>query len=290
MTLSSERTTEQQGGHPLRERVRPQPGPLLLRIIPLQLSAGRSRVVLERALRTSKTFRWTIISGFFEPLFYLLAMGTGIGALIGTVEGPAGPVEYAAFIAPGLLATSAMNGAIFDSTVNVFFKLRYAKTYDAMLATSLGPMDVALGEVGWALGRGALYATAFELVMLVMGLIESWWALLVVPVAILIALGFAAVGMAVTTFLKTFQHLDWVMTAVMPMFLFSTTFYPLGVYPRGVQILVECLPLYHGIELMRGLTLGVVGIGMLGHAAYFVVMAIGGVLFVSRRLEKLLLT
>lgn len=289
MTISSEDRVDP-GTHPLREKQRPQPGPLLLRIIPLQLSAGRSRVVLERALRSSKSFRWTIISGFFEPLFYLLAMGTGIGALIGTIEGPTGPVAYAAYIAPGLLATSAMNGAIFDSTVNVFFKLRYAKTYDAMLATSLGPMDVALGEIGWALGRGALYATAFELVMLAMGLIHSWWALLVVPAAILIALGFAAVGMAVTTFLKTFQHLDWVMTAVMPMFLFSTTFNPLGVYPRAVQILVEFLPLYHGIELMRGLTLGAVGIGMLGHAAYFVVMAIGGVLFVSRRLEKLLLT
>ncbi|WP_084613959.1 ABC transporter permease [Nakamurella lactea] len=289
MAVSSDRAVEH-GVHPLREKLRPQPGVLVLRIIPLQLSAGRSRVVLERALRSSKSFRWTIISGFFEPVFYLLAMGAGIGALIGTVDGPTGPVAYAAFIAPGLLATSAMNGAIFDSTVNVFFKLKYAKTYDAMLATSLGPMDVALGEVGWALGRGALYATAFELVMLAMGLIESWWALLVVPVAILIALGFAAVGMAVTTYLKTFQHLDWVMTAVMPMFLFSTTFYPIDVYPRGVQILVQCLPLYHGIELMRGLTLGAVGIGMLGHAAYFVVMAIGGVLFVSRRLEKLLLT
>lgn len=277
-------------GHPLRERgQRPMPGPLVLRIVPLQLSAGRSRVVLERALLTSRAFRWAIISGFFEPLFYLLAMGTGIGALIGTVQGPLGPVGYAAYIAPGLLATSAMNGAIFDSTVNVFFKLRYAKTYDAMLATSLGPMDVALGEIGWALGRGALYATAFEIVMLAMGLVHSWWALIVVPVAILIALGFAAVGMAVTTFLKTFQHLDWVTTAIMPMFLFSTTFYPLAVYPRGVQIIVECLPLYHGIELMRGLTLGAVGIGMLGHAAYFVVMAVVGVLLVARRLEKLLL-
>lgn len=276
--------------HPLREKPpRSAPSPLLLRIIPLQLYAGRPSVVLERALRTSKAFRWTILSGFFEPLFYLLAMGTGIGSLIGTINGPAGPTSYAAYIAPALLATSAMNGAIFDSTVNVFFKLNYAKTYDAMLATSLGPADVALGEISWALARGALYATAFEVVMLCMGLVHSVWALLAVPVAILIALGFAAVGMAITTFLKTFQHLDWVTTALMPMFLFSTTFYPLGVYPRGVQILVECLPLYHGIELMRGLTLGAVGIGMLGHAAYFVVMAVVGILVAARRLEKLLL-
>lgn len=275
--------------HPLRDRPRRQPGPLVLRVIPLQLSAGRSRVVMERALLSSRSFRWTIISGFFEPLFYLLALGTGIGALIGTVDGPTGPVAYAAYIAPGLLATSAMNGAIFDSTVNVFFKLRYAKTYDAMLATSLGPVDVALGEIGWALARGALYATAFEIVMLAMGLIQSWWAVLVIPAALLIALGFAAVGMAITTFLRTFQHLDWVTTALLPMFLFSTTFYPLGVYPRGVQIVVECLPLYHGIELMRGFTLGAPDLGMIGHAAYFLVMAVVGVLVASRRLETLLL-
>ena len=264
--------------------------PLMLRIIPVRLYAGRAHVVMERSLHTSRTFFWTLVSGFFEPLFYLLAMGAGMGALIGTVQGPTGPVAYAAYIAPGLMATSAMNGAVFDSTTNVFFKLRYAKTYDAMLATSLGPMDVALGEIGWALGRGAAYAVTFEVVMAAMGLLDSPWAILAVPAAILIAFGFAAVGMAICTFLKTFQHLDWVTMALMPMFLFSTTFYPLGVYPRAVQILVECLPLYHGIELIRGLTLGAVGVGMLGHAAYFVAMAVVGVVLASRRLEKLLLT
>jgi lipooligosaccharide transport system permease protein len=273
-----------------RTEVRRGPAPLLLRVIPLQLYAGRSRVVLERSLHTSKSFKWTLISGFFEPLFYLLAMGAGMGSLIGSVQGPTGPVAYAAFIAPGLLATSAMNGAVFDSTTNVFFKLRYAKTYDAMLATSLGPMDVALGEIGWALGRGATYAVAFEVVMAALGLVYSPWAVLAVPAAILIALGFAAVGMAVCTFLKTFQHLDWVTMALMPMFLFSTTFYPLSVYPRAVQVLVECLPLYHGIELIRGLTLGAIDIGMLGHAAYFVAMAAVGVVVAARRLDKLLLT
>lgn len=262
---------------------------LLLRILPLQMYAGRSRVVIERSVRTSKSFAWTLVSGFFEPLFYLLAMGTGLGALIGTVDGPTGAISYAAFIAPGLLATSAMNGAIYDSTINIFFKMRYAKTYDAMLATSLGPLDVAMGEISFALIRGALYAGAFQLVMLAMGLIESVWALLAVPAAVLIAFGFAACGMAITTYMKTFQHIDWVTTMILPMFMFSTTFYPLGVYPRPVQILVECLPLFHGIELMRGFTLGNLHLGMIGHASYFVAMAVVGVVVASRRLEKLLL-
>ena len=92
------------------------------------------------------------------------------------MDAGAGPVSYAAYIAPGLLATSAMNGALYDSTVNVFFKMRYAKLYDAMLATSLGPMDVALGEIAWSLLRGGIYPPAFVLVMLVMGLLASWWA------------------------------------------------------------------------------------------------------------------
>ena len=208
-----------------------QPAPLL-RILPLHLYAGRSRVLIERSFRVYKTTWWIVVSGFFEPLFYLLALGNGLGSLVGTVDGPHGPISYAAFIAPGLLATSAMNGAIYDSTMNVFFKIRFAKLYDGMLATSLGPMDVAVGEITWSLLRGALYAAAFELTMLAMGLIYSPWAVLVVPCALLIAGGFAAVGMAVTTYMKTFQHLEWVQIVLLPMFLFSTTFYPLSVYPR----------------------------------------------------------
>jgi lipooligosaccharide transport system permease protein len=173
---------------------------------------------------------------------------------------------------------------------NVFFELRYEKLYDAMLATSMGPADVALGKIGWSLLRGGLYSIAFVLVMAAMGLLSSWWALLAVPAALLIALGFGAVGMAVTSFLTTFQQLDWVNTAILPMFLFSTTFYPLDVYPRGIQIVVECLPLYQGIELMRGLCLGPAAPALLLHALYFVIMAAVGLVVASRRLGTLLLT
>jgi lipooligosaccharide transport system permease protein len=261
----------------------------LLRILPLHLYAGRSRVLIERSVRVYKTTWWVVASGFFEPLFYLLAMGNGLGALVGTVEGPHSPISYAAYIAPGLLATSAMNGAIYDSTMNIFFKMRFAKLYDGMLATSLGPMDVAIGEIGWSLLRGGLYAAAFEVTMLVMGLISSPWALLAVPAALLISGGFAAVGMATTTYMKTFQHLEWVQVFLLPMFLFSTTFFPISVYPEGVQILVQCFPLYHGIELMRGFVLGDVSWAMLGHALYFVVMIVAGLGLAARRLEVLLL-
>jgi lipooligosaccharide transport system permease protein len=266
-----------------------QPVPLLLRIVPIQLYAGRASVVLERNLRVYRRSWLVVVSGFFEPVFYLLALGQGLAALVGTVDAGAGPVSYTAYIAPGLLATSAMNGAIYDSTVNVFFKMRYAKLYDAMLATSLGPMDVALGEIAWSLLRGGLYSVGFVVVMLVMGLLESWWALLAVPAALLIALGFGAVGMAITSFMRTFQQMEWINTAILPMFLFSTTFYPLSVYPPAIQAVVRCLPLYQGIELMRGLCLGIISWSLLWHVLYFLVMAAIGILVTARRLDRLLL-
>ena len=265
------------------------PAPLLARIIPLHLYAGRTTVLLERSMRVYRQSWLVVLSGFFEPVFYLLAMGQGLGSLVGPVVTAAGPVAYAAYIAPGLLATSAMNGAIFDSTTNVFFKMKYAKLYDGMLATSLGPVDVALGEIVWSLVRGGLYSLAFVLVMLAMGLVASWWALLAVPAALVVAFAFAAVGMAVTSYMKSFQQMEWINTALLPMFLFSTTFFPLTVYPRGVQVLVECLPLFHGIELIRGLCLGQVGPGMLWHLLYFGVLIAVGVVVTSRRLERLLL-
>jgi lipooligosaccharide transport system permease protein len=244
-------------------------------------------------LRSAKASRRTwlaFVSGFFEPVFYLVAMGTGLGSLVGELPGPDGaPISYAAFIAPGLLAASAMNGAVFDSTYNVYFKLRYARLYDAMLATPLGPVDVALGEIGWALLRGGLYATAFLSVMAGFGLIDSWWALLALPAALVIAFAFAAVGMAATSYMRGWQDFDLVTLAVLPMFLFATTFYPLSIYPRGLQLVVECLPLFHAVELMRALTTGAVGAGVFAHLGYFAVMIVIGVVVAARRLNVLLL-
>jgi lipooligosaccharide transport system permease protein len=192
-------------------------------------------------------------------------------------------------VAPALLAASAMNGAIYDATFNIFFKLKYAKLYQAMLATSLGPIDVAVGEITWALLRGGLYAAGFLTVMLAMGLLASPWALLALPAALLVAFSFAAVGMACTTFMRSWQDFDLIQLVLMPMFLFSTTFFPLAVYPRAVALVVQCLPLYHAIELMRDLCAGVVEVGLLGHVAYLAVMAGVGVVVATRRLGVLLL-
>ena len=264
---------------------------LATRLLPAGSYAGRSHALLLRSATASRRTWLAFVSGLFEPIFYLLALGQGLGSLVGQVEGPGGvPIGYAAFIAPGLLAASAMNGAVLDSTFNVFFKLRYARLYDAMLATPLGPFDIALGEIGWALIRGGIYALGFLTVLAGFGLLVSPWALLALPAAVVVAFAFAAVGMAATSFMRSWQDFDLVTLAIMPMFLFSTTFYPLTVYPRWLQLLVECLPLYHAVELMRGLTTGIVGVGLLGHLAYFVVMIVLGVAVAARRLGALLLS
>jgi lipooligosaccharide transport system permease protein len=262
----------------------------LLRLLPAGSYAGRSHMLLLRSATASRRAWLAFVSGFFEPVFYLVAMGQGLGSLVGTLPGPDGsPISYAAFIAPGLLAASAMNGAVFDATFNVFFKLKHAKLYDAMLATPLGTVDIALGEIGWALIRGGLYALGFLTVMAGFGLLVSPWALLALPAALVVAFAFAAVGMAATSYMRSWQDFDLVTLVILPMFLFSTTFYPLSVYPRWLQIVVECLPLFHAVELMRGLTTGAVHLGMLGHLTYFLVMIALGVTIASRRLDALLL-
>ncbi|USQ77761.1 ABC transporter permease [Ornithinimicrobium cryptoxanthini] len=252
---------------------------------------GNARAVIERGFRVIARQNWMIlVSGFFEPVLYLLAMGLGLGALVGEVEGPGGSsIPYTAYIAPALLATSAMNGAIYDSTWNVFFKLRFARLYQAMLQTSLGPMDVALGEIFLALFRGFLYACGFMVVMLVMGLVTSPWALLMIPVALLIALGFASFGMAVTSYLKSFQQMDVVNFVMLPMFLFSATLYPIEVFPEAIQWFIKAMPLWHGVELMRHLAVGYLSWAAVGHALYFVVMTVVGVWFTTVRLRALFL-
>lgn len=255
------------------------------------LWAGNPFAVVQRGLIAARSSSWIVVfSGFFEPVFYLASMGLGLGKMIGDVQTSGGvEVPYAAFIAPALLAVSAMNGAIYDSTWNVFFKLNYGKLYEGMLATSLGPLDVALGEILYALLRGLLYATGFLIIMQILGLNLAWTAILAIPAVLLIAFGFAALGMAVTSYMKTFQQMDWINFVLLPMFLFSATLYPITVYPEWVQTIVMAFPLWHAVELIRGLTTGVMSPDMGWHLLYFVVMIAVGLVFTTKRLRALFL-
>ncbi|XNQ55060.1 ABC transporter permease [Agrococcus sp. 1P02AA] len=254
------------------------------------LYAGNTRSVVARGLQVMARTNWVVVlTGFFEPVFYLLSMGIGLGALIGTVEFAGTDVPYAAYIAPALMAVSAMNGAVYDSTMNVFFKMRHAKLYQQMLSTSLGPLDVALGEIVLALFRGLLYACGFMAVTTLMGLNLSWTAVLAIPAALVIAFGFASFGMAVTSYMKTFQHLDYVFFLMAPMFMLSATFFPIEVYPQGMQWVIQALPLWHGVDMIRQLTTGLIQPSIWLHLLYFGVMIVLGLWFTTARLRVLFL-
>lgn len=259
-------------------------------VAPTYQSGTRAARLIERNVMVYRRIWIVLVSGFFEPVFYLLAIGFGIGSMVGPIALPNGEhVSYAVFVAPGLLASSAMNGAIYDSTFNIFFKLRYARTYDAMLSTPLAVRDVAIGEIAWALIRGTLYAIGFLVAMAILGLVVSPLVLLTIPGAMLIGFAFAAVGMAATTWVRRWTDFDWIFVVTLPLFLFSATFYPITVYPEPLRTLVSLTPLTQGVELLRSLALGVIGPELLVHVVYLVVMGLIGLVVVDRRLARLLL-
>lgn len=260
------------------------------RITPLgKITPFRAQRIWEHNFIVYRRLWKIVFSGFFEPVFYLFSIGVGIGALVGDVTGPGGiQIGYTAFVAPALMAASAMNGSVIETTFNIFFKLKFQKVYDGVLTTPMQPSDIAIGEIGWALLRGVLYSTAFILVMFAMGLTTSWTAIFAIPAATLIGFAFGAVGMAATTYMRSWQDFDLVTLVTMPLFLFSGTFYPLDVYPPLIQNIAKISPLYHGTELLRGFTLGILDWTMFGHAAFLIVMGLIGAGIANRRLDGML--
>ncbi|MEX2623473.1 MAG: ABC transporter permease [Acidimicrobiia bacterium] len=264
---------------------------LVTRVIPpIRRPGTRAHRLLERNLMVYRRIWMIIVSGFFEPVFYLFSIGIGVGALVGEIQLSDGRlITYSAFVAPALLAASAMNGAVFESTMNVFFKLKWGKIYDAILTTPLQPLDIALGETAFSLMRGGIYSVGFVIVMAAFGLVESWWGLAAVPACLLIGFAFAGVGLAATTFMKGWQDFDLVTLVVQPLFLFSGTFFPIEVYPPTLQIIARLSPLYHGTELIRAATLGNADWSILGHAGFLLAMGLIGMTIAQRRFHRLLL-
>ncbi|MDO5493705.1 MAG: ABC transporter permease [Nesterenkonia sp.] len=253
--------------------------------------SGNIRAVFSRGLVAIRNNRGVIfVSGFLEPVLFLTSFGLGVSPMISGVEtADGGRMSYAAFIAPALLAVSAMNGAIFDSTWNVFFKLKITKLYRSMMATSLGPLDVAVGEILLALFRGAIYAVGFLTVLVAAGLVSPASAALMLVAALFIALGFASCGMAVTSYMTRFQQMDWLMMFLAPMMLFSATFFPISVYPESVQLFIQAMPLWHGVELMRDIAAWDFGAMTLVHIGYYLVMITVGMTAATIRMKALFL-
>ena len=249
----------------------------------------RALRILERNMRVMRTYWLAVASGFIEPVLLLLSLGVGVGELVGTVPGPGGhPVAYDQFVAPAMLANAAMNGAILDTTFNFFVKFKYSKAYDAMLATPLDAQDVALGEVAWSLLRGAVYAVGFLVVMALFGLTPSFWAVLGLPVALLVGFAFAGAGLGATTYMRSYLDFDKVAMVMVPLFLFSATFFPLERYPDGLAAVIRWTPLYQGVVLARSVTLGDIHPSLLLNALYLLVMGWAGTRVASRRIAKLL--
>jgi len=255
---------------------------------PIGAGEATTQVVVRNAMAYRRAW-WIFLTGFLEPVFYLFSIGVGVGQLVTGFELDGRVIPYAEFVAPGMLAASAMNGAILDATFNFFFKLKYNKLFDQMLATPLTTLDVARGELAWSLLRGGLYSAGFLVVMLSLGLVSSWWAVLVLPAALLIGLAFGGVGMAVTTCMRSWQDFELVTLLTLPMFLFSATFFPVDAYPGWLRWVVEVTPLYRGVVLCRELTTGSVSAAALVSVVYLLAMGVAGLLVCRRRLDRLLL-
>ncbi|MBO3749720.1 ABC transporter permease [Streptosporangiaceae bacterium NEAU-GS5] len=257
------------------------------RVEPSRVAAVVARNV--GALRSGPAYWVVLVSGFFEPLLYLLSIGVGVGALVGDLTVDGQTMSYAQFVAPAMLAVSAMSGALAETTYNFFFKLKYMKTFEAVLATPVRPMEVAVGELLWSVVRGGLYTVIFLGIMVAFGLATPLGALAALPAAMLVGLSFGALGMAVSTLMRGWQDFDLLTTGQFALFLFSGTFSPVQNYPAGVEILIQLTPLYHAVELVRGLAIGVIGPGLLVNVAYLLAMVAASLWFASRRLERLLL-
>ena len=245
-------------------------------------------LIVERNVMVYRRTWMILFSGFFEPLFYLFFFVYPLERFIGEVTLGGETLEYAAFVAPALLAASAMNGAFYDAT-NVFWKLRYGKVYDAMLSTPVGPKDVASGETIWAVVRALLYSAAFLVVITVLGLVDSWWAILALPACFVVGFGFAGAGIAAVTWMRNWKDFDLLQLVMLPMFMFSATFYPISVYPEALEWVVRVLPLYQGIELVRALTTGAVEASLIVNVCYLLALGLVGMFIASRRIDGLLL-
>jgi lipooligosaccharide transport system permease protein len=249
-------------GAPIRTHIRP---PALWRW-PAASTTGALRLWRRNATLYRRAWRRNILPNFFEPVLYLLSIGLGLGLYVGrSILG----VDYVVFIAPGLIAAAAMNGAVFEVTYNVFVKLRFAKLYDAIVTTPLEPEDVALGELLWAVTRSLIYGLAFLTVTAALGYVESGWAVLAPLGVALVGLAFGLIGLIVTSLIPSIDLYSYFFTLfVTPLFLFSGIFFPISDLPDALQPVAWLTPLLHGVELLRALCLSGNLAAAAGHALW----------------------
>ncbi|MET8044025.1 ABC transporter permease [Micromonospora sp. NPDC005215] len=248
----------------------------------------RALALVERNFMIYRRSVTPLLNALVEPILYLLSIGVGVGLLVGTVPGV--DVPYAVYVAPAILATTAMNTAFNQTSFGVFTRMRIEKTYQAILPTPLSVTDIAVGEVSSAMINALLTSIGFLTLMAVGGLVTSAWVLLALPASVLIAYAFAAGGLAVTTYLRDFPDFQYIQLFMLPMYLFATTFYPLSVYPEAVRPLIQALPLYHSIELVREPALGRFGWDLLIPVVYLAAFGTIAMSVATRRMTRAMLS
>jgi lipooligosaccharide transport system permease protein len=231
----------------------------------------------------------SIAFGFLQPVLFLTAMGIGIGALLSAQDLDAfGGFAYIHWLAPGLLAAMAMNTATFESTFPIMRKIMWGRNYEAMLSTPLTTRSLIIGEVLWVAFRIGTLATAFLIVMTVFGVARSPAALLAIPVTMLIGVAFSTCLFAFTATQRNDIGFSAIFRFVInPLFLFSGTFFPLSRLPDTVEWIAWLTPLFHGVELARGLVLGTLEpLAAPIHIGYLLAMLAIGVVLADRTLRR----
>jgi lipooligosaccharide transport system permease protein len=229
-------------------------------------------------------WRSSLISNVLEPVLFLAAMGLTLGSLVDRGQGAPGGVSYLAFLAPGLLAAAAMQNASFESTYPVLGAIKWDKTYEAVLATPAGVRDILVGHLLYIGLRVTTSATLFLAVLVLFGAAASPLVILAVPAALLTGLAFAA---PITAFAATLEN-DTGFSALqrfllLPMFLFSGTFFPVSQLPAALEPIAYITPLWHGVELCRSLVIGTAAFWpSLGHVAYLIAVTVVGALIATR--------
>ncbi|MDI6098205.1 ABC transporter permease [Actinoplanes sp. NEAU-A12] len=260
------------------------------RLVSFEGMGRRSAAVAERNVAALKTAYWLVmLGGLLEPVLYLFSIGVGVGALIGEIPLPSGRVvSYAEFVAPAMLASSAMSGALSETTFNFFGKMKFMRLYEGMLATPVRPIEIALGELAWAMARGGIYSAAFLVIMVAMDLTTPARALVSFPATMLVGFAFGALGMTISTLIRGWQDFDMIGAGQFALFLFSGTFVPATAYPEVLRWVVEVTPLYRAVDLIRGISLGSVGVTQLVDVLYLLAMLAVCLVVAGRRMERLL--
>src|SRR5438105_189261 len=235
------------------------------------MSSPAVRSLQSWAYRYKRTWRGSAVSGVLQPVLFLAAMGLGLGSLVNRGHATSlGGVTYLVFLAPALLAAGAMQTGALESTWPVMAAVKWLKTYDAMLATPLRVRDVLMGHLTWIALRVTMTCGVFLAVMAAFGAVKSPEAVFLLPAGVLTGLAFAAPIAAYAVTLERDGPLSALFRfGIVPMFLFSGTFFPVSQLPAALRPVAYFTPLWHGVDLSRHLALGRASfLGSLAHVGY----------------------